>query len=69
MFYYVCYDGEMVKANGSIENKGGRIIIEIINMHISYAGFVSIVCDRLKVRLTSMKMYYTCKFYPTMLVL
>ena len=25
-FVYVCYDGEMVKANGSIEYKGGQII-------------------------------------------
>ena len=38
-------------------------------MHISCSEFVSIVCDRLNVRANSMKMQYTCKFYPTMLVL
>ena len=26
MFIYVCYGGEMVKSNGSIEYKGGRVI-------------------------------------------
>ena len=49
MFVYVCYDGEMVKSNGSTEYKGGRVISEIVNVHISYVEFVSIVCDRLKV--------------------
>ena len=58
-----------MKANGLIEYKGGRFITEIINVHISYVEFVSIVCDRLKVCATSMKMFYTCKFDPTMLVL
>ena len=38
-------------------------------MHISYVEFVSILCDRLKVRATSMKMYYMCKFDSTMFVL
>ena len=52
MFYYVCYGGKMVKANGSIEYKGGRIITKTINVHIPYAKFVSIVCDRLKVHTT-----------------
>ena len=48
MFYYVCYNDEMVKVNGSIEYKGGQIITEIIIVHISYVEFVSIVYDRLK---------------------
>ena len=69
MFCYVCYGGEMVKANGPIEYKGIRIITKIMNVHILYAEFVSIVCDRLKVCPTSLKMYYTCKFDPTMLIL
>ena len=69
MFCYICYGGEMVKANGLIEYKGGRIITKIIKVHISYVEFVSIVCDRPKVHATSMKMLYTCKFDPTMLVL
>ena len=69
MFVYVCYDGEMVKSNGSIEYKGDRVITEIMNVHTPYAKFVSIVCDRLKVESTSLKMYYTCKFDPSMLVL
>ena len=38
-------------------------------MHISYVELISIVCDRLKVCATSMKMFYTSKFDPTMLVL
>ena len=40
-----------------------------MNVHISYAEFVSIVCDRLKVCVTSLKMYYMCKFDTTMLAL
>ena len=55
------YGGEMVKSNGSIEYKGGRVIIEIMNLHIPYVEFVSIPCDRLKVESTALKMYYTCK--------
>ena len=39
MFVYVCNDGEMVKSNGSIEYKGGRVVIEIMNMHIPFAEF------------------------------
>ena len=69
MFVYVCYGGEMVKSNGSIEYKGGRIITEIMNVYIPYVEFVSIVCDRLKVESTALKMYYTCKFDQSMLVL
>ena len=61
MFVYICYGGEMVKSNGLIEYKAGRVIIEIMNVHIPYFEFVSIVCDRLKVELTELKMYYTCK--------
>ena len=38
-------------------------------MHISYVEFISIVCDRLKVESTALKMYYTCKFDQSMLVL
>ena len=40
-----------------------------MNMHIPYVEFVSIICDRLKVESTALKMYYTCKFDPSMLVL
>ena len=40
-----------------------------MNVHISYVEFVSIVCDRMKVHATSMKMYYTSKFDPSVLVL
>ena len=69
MFVNVCYDGEMVKSNGLIEYKGGRVITEIMNVHIPYVKFVSIVCDRLKVESTALKMYYTCKFVKSMLVL
>ena len=69
MFIYVCYGGEMVKSNGSIEYKGGQVIIEIMNVHIPYVEFVSIVCDRLKVESTTLKIYYTCKFDQSMLVL
>ena len=59
----------MVKSNGSIEYKGGRVITKIINVHIPYAEFFSIVCDRLKVELTALKLYYTCKFNTSILVL
>ena len=59
----------MVKANGSIKYKGGRVITDIMNVHIPYAKFVSIVCARLKVESTSLNMYYKCKFDPSMLVL
>ena len=69
MFIYVCYGGEMVKSNGSIEYKGGRVITKIINVHIPYAEFFSIVCDRLKVELTTFKLYYTCKFNTSILIL
>ena len=69
MFVNVCYGGEMVKSNGLIEYKGGQVIIEIMNVHVPYVKFVSIVCDRLKVKLTALKMYYTCKFAKSMLVL
>ena len=69
IFCYVCYGRKMVKANRSIEYKDGQIITKFIKVHISYAEFVSIVCDRIKVHATSMKMLYTCKFAPTMLVL
>ena len=68
MFVYVCYSGEMVKSNGSIEYKGDRVITEIMNVHI-HVEFVSIVCDRLKVESTALKMYYICKFDQSMLVL
>ena len=60
MFVFVCYGGEMVKSNESIEYKGGRVIKKIMNVHIPYVEFVSIVCDRLKVESTALKMYYTC---------
>ena len=40
-----------------------------MNMHIPYVEFVSIVCDRLKLKSTALKMYYTCKFDQSMLVL
>ena len=40
-----------------------------MNMYIPYVKFVSIVCDRLKVESIALKMYYTCKFDPSMLVL
>ena len=69
MFIYICYGGEIVKSNGSIENKGDRVITEIMNMHIPYVEFVLIVCDRLKVESTALKMYYTFKFDQSMLVL
>ena len=59
----------MVKSNGSIENKGDRVITEIMNMHIPHVEFVLIVCDRLKVESTALKMYYTFKFDQSMLVL
>ena len=68
MFVYVCYSGEMVKSNGSIEYKGDRVITEIMNVHI-HVEFVSIVYDRLKVESTALKMYYICKFDQSMLVL
>ena len=69
MFIYVCYSGEMVKSNGSIEYKGGRVITKIINVNNPYAEFFSIVCDRLKVELTALKLYYTCKFNTSILIL
>ena len=34
--------GEMVKSNGLIEYKGGRVITKIMNVHIPYIEFVSI---------------------------
>ena len=40
-----------------------------MNVHIPYVEFVSIACDRLKVESNALKMYYTCKFYQSMLVL
>ena len=40
-----------------------------MNVHIPYVEFVSIVCDRLKVESIALKMYYTCKFDQSMLVL
>ena len=40
-----------------------------MNVHIPYVKFVSMVCDRLKVESTALKMYYTCKFDQSMLVL
>ena len=40
-----------------------------MNVHIPYVEFVSIVYDRLKVESTALKVYYTCKFEPSMLVL
>ena len=40
-----------------------------MNVHIPYVEFVSIVCDSLKVESTALKMYYTCKFDQSMLVL
>ena len=49
IFFYVCYGGEIVKSNWSIEYKGGRVITKILNVHIPYIELVSIVCDRLKV--------------------
>ena len=69
MFVYVCYGGEIVKSNGSIEYKGGRVITEIMNVHIPYAEFFSIVYDKLKIESTTLKMYYICKFDPSILVL
>ena len=36
IFIYVCYSREMVKSNGSIEYKGGRVITKIMNIHIPY---------------------------------
>ena len=69
MFVYVCYGGEVVKSNGSIECKGCRVITEIMNVYIPYVKLVSIVCDRLKVESIALKIYYTCKFDPSMLVL
>ena len=69
LFFYLCYGGEIVKFNGSIEYRGGRVITKIMNVHIPYIEFVSIVCDRLKVESTALKMYYTCKFDQSMLLL
>ena len=40
-----------------------------MNVHIPYVEFVLIVCDRLKVESNALKMYYTCKFDQSMLVL
>ena len=40
-----------------------------MNVHIPYVIFVSIVCDRLKIESASLKMHYTCKLDPSMLVL
>ena len=40
-----------------------------MNVHIPYVEFVLIVGDRLKVELTALKMYYTCKFDQSILVL
>ena len=41
MFYYVCVGGQMVKdTNWSIENKGGRIITLLVNVHMPLDKFV-----------------------------
>ena len=56
----------MGKSNGSIEYKGGRVTTKIMNVHVPYVEFVLIVCDRLKVESTALKMYYTCKFDKSM---
>ena len=38
-------------------------------MQISYVEFVSTICRKLNVDQNSMKMHYTCKFDPLMMVL
>ena len=70
MFCYAFEGGQMVKdANGSIEYKGGHVIAIFVNVNISYDEFVSLVCSKLRVEPNSVKFHYTCKFYPSLMVL
>lgn len=67
---YVCKGGQLAKdTNGVVEYEGGQIIPFLVNVHISYAEFVSMVCDLLKVHTNSVKLYCTCKFELLMMVL
>ena len=70
MFCYVYEGGKFVKAtNGSSEYKGGQVITLCVNVNISFEEFVSIVYGNLSVDPNSVKLHYTCKFDPLMLVL
>ena len=59
----------MQNANGLVGYKGGHVIILYVNVQISYAKFVSTNCGKFNVDPNSVKMKYTCKFDPLMMVL
>ena len=70
MFCYAFEGGKMVKdANGSIDYKGGQVITILVNVNISYDEFVSLVCAKLRVEPNSVKLNYTCKFDPSLMLL
>ena len=70
MFCYVYEGGKIMKdANGSVEYKGAQVVTLCVNVHISFEEFVSLVYGNLSVDPNSVKLQYTCKFDPSMLVL
>ena len=70
MFCYVCEGEKIVNdANGLVENKGGQVITLCVNVNISFEKFVLVVCGNLSVDPTSVKLHYTCKLEPSMLIL
>ena len=70
MFCYVYKGRKIVKAaNGSIEYKSGQVITLYVNVHISFEQFISLVYGNLSVDPNLVKLHYTCKFDPSMLVL
>ena len=69
MFCYVRESGELVQnANGLFRYKGGQVITLYVNVQISYAEFVSKFCGKFNVDPNLVKMCYTCKFDPLMMV-
>ena len=45
------------------------MITSLANVHISFDKFVSLVCCNLNVDPNTVKLHYTCKFDPSMMVL
>ena len=70
MFCYVCEGEKIVKdANGLVEYKGGQVITLCVNVNISFEKFVLVVCGNLSVDPNLVKLHYTCKLEPSMLIL
>ena len=59
----------MHNANGLVGYKDSQVITLYVNVQISYAEFVSTICEKFNVNPNSMKMYYTCKVDPLMMIL